>query len=373
MLTVDSRTARPCPLSLHVASFILIAALPSASLYFSLGPRSACLVAALVALPRLSWRRGQQEDAFFVAVLALYWNLVMLICFGSPLLLAMAMYFRPGIFVTLTWLWILWSRLLFPSELSDGAGWKFFAMREWGFHIFRCYLKLRLHVSGDLYQRPANKPVILAVHPHGVASDYRILMDGMLYDALPGRKVLSLSATVLFWLPVVRELAVWTRCIDARKSVASRALRQRHSLMVLPGGEAEQMRTREGREEVYLQKRLGFVKLALEQGAALVPCYAFGTVDLYSVYEVLRGPRQWLQKRFGICIPVYHGHLGFLPKRKPVDVVLGQPLEYECATPGSPTEEEVKNAHAAYIAALTLLFNTHKERFGYGDRQLHVC
>ena len=30
--------------------------------------------------------------------------------------------------------------------------------------------------------------MVIAVHPHGVASDYRILLDGMLYEALPKRE-----------------------------------------------------------------------------------------------------------------------------------------------------------------------------------------
>lgn len=141
--------------------------------------------------------------------------------------------------------------------------------------------------------------MVLAVHPHGVASDYRILLDGMLYYALPKREVLTLSASVLFAIPMVRELALWTRCIDARKSVAARALKK-HSLMVIPGGEQEQIRTVQGREEVFLSKRMGFIKLALEQQAAVVPCYAFGCVDLYATYnDFLFSPREWLRKMLG--------------------------------------------------------------------------
>ena len=74
--------------------------------------------------------------------------------------------------------------------------------------------------------------------------------DGLLYAALPGRKVLALAASVLFSLPFVRELVLWTRCIDAGKKTAARALRKGHSLLVIPGGEAEQMRTKPGVEEV---------------------------------------------------------------------------------------------------------------------------
>eukprot|EP00434_Breviolum_minutum_P003622 symbB.v1.2.003190.t1/scaffold158.1/size292703/3 len=141
---------------------------------------------------------------------------------------------------------------------------------------------------------------------------------------------------------MVRELALWTRCIDARKSVATKALKKKRSLMVIPGGEQEQIRTVEGKEEVFLKKRLGFIKLALEQQAAVVPCYAFGCVDLYATYtKLFFSPREWLRKTFGVCIPVYRGAFGFLPLRKPVHLVLGKPLELKCKVSGAPTDEEV--------------------------------
>ena len=44
-------------------------------------------------------------------------------------------------------------------------------------------------------------------------------------------EVLTLSASVLFYIPMVRELALWTRCIDARKSVATKALKKKRSFL----------------------------------------------------------------------------------------------------------------------------------------------
>jgi 2-acylglycerol O-acyltransferase 2 len=238
--------------------------------------------------------------------------------------------------------------------------------------VFRRFLRLRLHVSKKLQAHPADKQVVIGVHPHGIASDHRILMDGMLYDAFPGRQILTLSASVLFYIPVVRELALWTRCIDARKKVAAGALKRGHSIMVIPGGEHEQIRTKIGREEIYLAKRIGFVKLALETGADLVPSYAFGCVDLYDTYTFLHGPREWIRKTFGVCIPIYRGLIGFLPKRVPMNLVFGDPIEPSCAQPGAPTDEEINAAHAVYIAALRKLFDDQKAQFGYADRELVV-
>jgi len=360
---------------LHAFSVSLVAFLPvSCCLALAAPPLAIATVVAAIVMPRLSWRcGGSTEGVLFVAALGLYWNVVYATFFLSPLFIAACCWAAPRCGVPATAMYAVLVRIAWRPDLGDGQQWLWFSKTEWAYHAFRRFLGLRLHVSEALRRKPAKEPVILAVHPHGVASDYRILMDGMLCEALPGRKVLTLSASVLFCIPLLRELCLWTGCIDASRPVATRALRRGCSLMVLPGGELEQIRTRAGVEEVCLSTRLGFVKLALQAGAPLVPCYAFGCVDLYSTYSVFFAPREWLRKRLGICIPLYRGSIGALPKRVPVDVVIGDPMELNCATAGFPTDDEVVAAHGAYIAALRELFDTHKERFGCGSRQLVVA
>ena len=79
-----------------------------------------------------------------------------------------------------------------------------------------------------------------------------------------------------------------------------------------------------------------------------------------------------LSKKYGVAVPSYSGICGFLARRVPNDLVLGEPLELQCVKPGEPTDGEVQAAHAAYIEALRKLFDDHKAEFGYGDRQLVV-
>ncbi len=416
MLTTTPDVCGETTWRLHAKAFLLVATLPcgtTANILLAKGMevgavcRWVLLVGALVATPRLvsvallpsGGGGGGCVQLLHTGLLAFYWNLVMLVCFFSPLLIGAGIWAAPlPIAGPLGAAWLVWSRVLsrpdLHPELGDASAaprrwrrwewatpWRAFSQREWGYDVFRRYLSLRLHVDRELAARDPHSPVIIAVHPHGVASDYRILVDGMLYDALPKRPVYCLAASVLFMLPLIRELSLWTRCVDASRAVASRVLRGGASLMVIPGGEKEQLDTRRGVEQVFLRSRRGFVRLALSHASAsggnapagLVPAYAFGVVDLYETYGALRSPREWLRKTLGVCVPLYAGVAGVLPRRVPLNLVLGKPLQLPPpATAGAPTDAEVDAAHAVYVAALRRLFDEHKGRFGYADRELVV-
>lgn len=149
--------------------------------------------------------------------------------------------------------------------------------------------------------------------------------------------------------------------------------------------------------------------LCLQHRAALVPCYAFGTTDLYDIsptqHEINSKGFLWkLNKNLGVAIPLYKGSLGFMPKRVTVDLVFDEPFEPQCQVrssrraplltcvreaeacaagfrlrcatwrqvEGKPTEAEVEAAHAEYTRRLVKLFDAHKALLGYADRKLVV-
>lgn len=211
----------------------LFLSLPCIVCTFFPSPLPVAVMLALTVGPRLLWRTSQPAEgaAFFIAN-CIYWNLVYPAFFGSPLLIGICCYQRPRISLPIFLVWLIYTRLLSRPDLRFGAAWRFFAERDWGIIALRRFLRLRLHLSNGLRKFDPSKPVVIGIHPHGVASDYRVAMDGLLYEALPGRTVLTLSASILFKLPLVRELCLWTRCIDASKPVASRALKHGKSLLV---------------------------------------------------------------------------------------------------------------------------------------------
>eukprot|EP00467_Chlorarachnion_reptans_P009924 CAMPEP_0114498690 /NCGR_PEP_ID=MMETSP0109-20121206/7007_1 /TAXON_ID=29199 /ORGANISM="Chlorarachnion reptans, Strain CCCM449" /LENGTH=241 /DNA_ID=CAMNT_0001676185 /DNA_START=370 /DNA_END=1095 /DNA_ORIENTATION=+ len=232
---------------------------------------------------------------------------------------------------------------------------------------------------------PSNAYVI-GVHPHGVAADYRACLEGLIYDMFPAfekckRGWRTLAASILFWLPLVREVVLWTGCVDAGRLSANKVLKEGNSVIVLPGGEAEQIRTTYGEERLYLKNRMGFVALAVDHGAALVPVYVFGASDAHYTSHRFFNLREMIRKRFKICLPLFWGDLGVASRRVKHTLVFGDPMKVtKYARPGKDASEIEKKAfrdvvakvHAEYIERLVKVFEDHKVELGYGDRNLII-
>lgn len=97
------------------------------------------------------------------------------------------------------------------------------------------------------------------------------------------------------------QLLLWLGCVDAGASTASFNLKKGRSLLIFIGGEKEQLMSENGRHKIYLKTRKGFVKLALQHGAHLLPVvcsrfvitiffimssqYAFGENEVHTIHQ----------------------------------------------------------------------------------------
>ena len=136
---------------------------------------------------------------------------------------------------------------------------------------------------------PTMKQYIFAVHPHGIhctpLAQFTTLNGPFdrRFPGLVGKHITGLAATVMFKLPLVRELFLHMGYVDASREVASRVLERGRSVLVCIGGAEESMYTTQGKDILVLKKRKGFVRLALSYGAELVPVFGVGNTDLYTV------------------------------------------------------------------------------------------
>ncbi|KAI3402609.2 DGA1 [Candida oxycetoniae] len=90
--------------------------------------------------------------------------------------------------------------------------------------------------------------------------------------------------------------------------------------------------------KLVLNKRKGFVKLAIELGnVSLVPTFAFGEADVYRLTVPPPGSlgykfQQWMKKTFAFTVPFFSARgvfiydFGFLPYRNPINIVVGKPI-----------------------------------------------
>ncbi|CAM9170920.1 unnamed protein product [Chrysoparadoxa australica] len=284
--------------------------------------------------------------------------------------------------------WFLWS---LSESLYTGSPWPYFSQNFFVFRLLRDFFKLKFEVHPKLKEhaestKKTHPQYFFGLHPHGAIGDYRILFDGMLLLLLPPITFTSLelpflpswralAASILFRLPFIREIALWTSCIDASRGSTEQALRDGHSIFVVCGGEKEQLLCQKGVEEVYITKRKGFVRLALKHGTPLVPCYVFGCTDAYTTSRFLYSLREMLVNKLSVCLPIFWGPYGLpaVPHRVPQVMCFGEPIVLEkCEKPDEPSKQEIAAAHDKYIQAMRTLFDANKERLGYGDRELII-
>ena len=89
---------------------------------------------------------------------------------------------------------------------------------------------------------------------------------------------------------------------------------------------------------VRVSHRKGFVKIALQTGAALVPVYTFGENDVVTVVDTrkvgwARSFQRGLKGLTGFTLPFVYGRglfgmpVGMLPHRVPLTAVVGAPIQ----------------------------------------------
>ncbi|GMS93892.1 hypothetical protein PENTCL1PPCAC_16067 [Pristionchus entomophagus] len=159
-------------------------------------------------------------------------------------------------------------------------------------------------------------------------------------------------------------------------------LRTGQAAVLAVGGAEEALDAHHDSYTLTLNRRKGFIKLALETGANLVPCYAFGENDLYYLVANHQGSlvRRWqnfMKKVTGVSPLLFYGrglfsdNLGPLPFRKELNTVLGAPIPVDKTE--HPSQEQIDNLHALYINKLIELFDEHKIKYGVSeDKHLEI-
>jgi len=255
----------------------------------------------------------------------------------------------------------------------------FMARRPWkalgetnGFEAWRRYFYLRVHKEARFTQ---SKNVLLCCVPHGLFPLTLPMLSSISNDIFPefeGRIPRTAVATGLWWSPVLSPLLVWLGCIPARKEEMRHHLKH-NTVIVLPDGIAGAFHSQRDEECVYVEQRKGFVKLAIEEGALLVPVYCFGHSQLYDVF-----PRHdsWLarfSRRIQFSIIWFWGEPWCppMPRRVPLLVAVGEGIQV--MQDSNPTRECIEKVHTLFKQQLGTMYLKHRDQVpGYENKELII-
>ncbi|KAG8877932.1 diacylglycerol O-acyltransferase 1 [Tulasnella sp. 332] len=205
---------------------------------------------------------------------------------------------------------------------------------------------------------PADRPYVFGYHPHGIIgmgafATFATEATGF-SKHYPGIIPHLLTLSSNFHIPIYRDVLMYL------------------AITIVIGGAAESLSARPGTADLTLKKRLGFIKIAIQQGASLVPVFSFGENDIYDQLSNEKGTTVYkLQKKFqnlfGFTLPLFHGrglltyNVGILPFRHPIVSVIGRPIHVP--KEDKPSKELVEKIQNLYIEELMRIWDTYKDTY----------
>ena len=261
---------------------------------------------------------------------------------------------------------------LYPAE-KRYPGWKGFDAL-WNFFDYESTCQSyfgEFGVHGGAKVDPDGQ-YFVAAHPHGTVIFQRTYWRSERLARFFRRPWRMLGASVLFRIPLVREMTLWFGAVDAGRSNCERLLRAGATVVVWPGGLDEANSVDEPRGVVRLRTRTGFIRLAVRSGVPVLPMFVFGELDAVEAVRLLPRPlASWLKRTLRASSNGFVGRYGTpVPRRVPFNLVIGDPIATAAAPSAAATDAEVARVHSLYRAELSRIYHEHRDAFGYGGREL---
>ena len=183
-------------------------------------------------------------------------------------------------------------------------------------HLLRPLKAWLSPVAFGLEHVPRSGPVLLAGN-HTLYGLLDIPMLGLeLYEAT-GRVPRGLGDHFHFAIPLWKDLLRKLGAVDGNRENCAALLRAGEMVLVFPGGGREVMKHKGERYKLIWKERIGFVKLAIEHGAPIVPFASVGVEDMFDVVtdaeDLLRSPVGDLLRALGIADRPWFRHGEVIP------------------------------------------------------------
>ncbi|KAI8338952.1 diacylglycerol acyltransferase type 2A [Chlamydoabsidia padenii] len=243
---------------------------------------------------------------------------------------------------------------------------------------FAAYFPVTIVKETDL---DPSKNYLFGYHPHGILAYGAVITFGTegngFSQHFPGIETNLLTLDSNFKMPLHRDYLLSLGMCSVSKRSCKHILQNTgpgRSIAIVVGGATESLHAYPGVVDLTLKKRFGFVKIAVETGACLVPVLSFGENDIYNQVKSEKGSWLWalqkkLQSILGFTVPLFHGRgifnydIGLMPHRRSMHVVFGSPIEPPTNISEENKHQVVQELHAKYMDSLQGLWDKYKDDF----------
>lgn len=213
------------------------------------------------------------------------------------------------------------------------------------------------------------QPTVLAVTPHGIFSmawAFCYLSEEFTHVRFCFSNLLRLNP----YLRVLTELLGHPSAV--KRSAILGHMKAGRSIAIIPGAWHEATIHTPAADRMWIIKRRGFVKYALQYGYTITPSYCFGEKLTYFNPQGGYRFRFWLNDhKIMAIVPFGQWWFPLMPRACKLHVVVGEPIVLPIIP--NPTHSDIEKWHSIYIKAVEAIFNRHKQRcYGTMNDQLEV-
>jgi 2-acylglycerol O-acyltransferase 2 len=168
---------------------------------------------------------------------------------------------------------------------------------------------------------------------------------------------------------------ITSNCILVQSSKLAKKKEKGLAAVLIPGGALEALNVNSDKDKIrlVLNRRKGFIKLALRFGVSLVPTFSFGENFIYDQIKPENGSllqrfQVLTEKWIGFTPVLFFGrgifqyNFGLLPNRKKITVVVGKPISVDKIE--EPTRDQIESLHSKYVQELENLYNEYNPKYG---------
>lgn len=246
---------------------------------------------------------------------------------------------------------------------------KWMIQKSWVFKAFSSYFNGKLIRMAPLDPK---KTYVLGFHPHGVLtfSVFWLQFTEQWRTLFPDFYAHILTASVLHYVPLARDILQFLGGREVTKESFCNSLANQESVLLVPGGQAEMIESRSNQKQVRIYTRhKGFIRLAIEHGAELVPILSFKEGE---IMDNINAPmlQRWFVKVLAFPFPhfPYGRWLLPVPRKVPMTIVIGEPIAVKQTSELTP--EYLELIHEQYFNQIRVMFHKYKKEADCQDYEL---